>query len=400
MTKHNHKSILLLILLGALVIRVLFAFQTPAWQSPDEYPHYWVVDEIARTGNLPFSKPVFPSYESFQPPLYYLAGSVLIRLCPDNVPFTEEFVRPMTGLVMLRLFSVLLAMLTIWVSYRIFRKIPSLTDNDRLAGVAFLSFLPTFVGISSSVNNDALVIFLCAVSLYFSLRKQWNNKTAFLCGLWAGLALLAKVNAVLILPFVAFRIWQESDYRSSPTLRKLSICLAGWAIGAVILALRNYFQYGDFVAINPGFENRFDLSAGLFVRSLRNLTWSFWLAFGRFYQIRPGAIVFLLTALPIMLLSLIGWLRIYSDHRRWLQAVVGSLVIGVIVSLLYTFSYPEGNMTSWGKNLYPLLPLIAISVMLGLRSVLRRSSYVIPVIAVIIMAAGCIWALLKLSAMF
>ncbi|UCD94371.1 MAG: hypothetical protein JSU69_11515, partial [Candidatus Zixiibacteriota bacterium] len=157
--------------------------------------------------------------------------------------------------------------------------------------------------------------------------------------------------------------------------------------------------YGDLVAINPGFESQFSLSAELLGRALRNLTWSFWLAFGRFYQVKPGAIVFLLTALPIMLLSLIGWKRIYHDYIRWFQAVAGSLVIGVIISLLYTFSYPEGNMTSWGKNLYPLLPILALVMVLGLRSVSRRWSYAVPVTAIIIMAAGCIWGLLKLSAM-
>jgi 4-amino-4-deoxy-L-arabinose transferase-like glycosyltransferase len=395
----RYKLFLWLILLAALVIRVIFAFLTPAWQSPDEYPHYWVADEIARTGSLPYSRPVFPYYESFQPPLYYVAGSFLLRLFSDGAFFTEEYVKPMTGLLTLRLFSVMLAMLAIWTSYRILRKTPSLTKNDHLAGVAFLAFLPTFVGISSSVNNDALVILLCSISLYYSIRRRVDNKAAFLCGLWAGLALLAKVNAVLILPFLAFRVWQGADRRLSPALKRYSICLLAWAIGAIILALRNYSQYGDVMAINPGFESQFGFSVGLFGRALRNLTWSFWLAFGRFYQVNPGPVVYLLTALPIMLLSLIGWKRIYTDHQNWFHAIVGSLVIGVIVSLLYTLSYPEGNMTSWGKNLYPLLPLITVFFVLGLKSVSRKWPYAIPAITIAIMMAGCIWGLLKLSAM-
>jgi hypothetical protein len=72
----------------------------------------------------------------------------------------------------------------------------------------------------------------------------------------------------------------------------------GWLIPTLILVGRNYVDYGDPFSLNPGADRGFGLTLGNLVRAIRNLNWSFWLAFGHDYKTTPAPIVYLLTALP------------------------------------------------------------------------------------------------------
>ena len=114
----TRRLILALILVVYLVLAALFAFNTPAWQAPDEPAHYNYVAYVAENGGFPVlhfgdyphgyleeiktakfppDMPVTPiRYESHQPPLYYLLASPVYSLTRGN-------------LIALRLLSVLLA---------------------------------------------------------------------------------------------------------------------------------------------------------------------------------------------------------------------------------------------------------------------------------------------------
>ncbi|UCC45674.1 MAG: glycosyltransferase family 39 protein [Candidatus Zixiibacteriota bacterium] len=398
-TDKRYRTILLTVIAAALCVRVLFAVLTPAWFSADEYPHFWYAEQIARETSLPESRPVFPAYESYQPPLYYVAAALMVKLSPEMSVYSEEMNAPGTQLLILRLLSVLMGMVTILLMVRILDRLPDLTPADKLCGVAFVAFLPTYVGITSTVSNDAAVILLSTVSLYYCLHAQWTRRVAFLCGLWAGLALLTKMNAAILLPVIILRAWQVADRERSIAGRWVLIALGGWIIGAVVLTARNLIMYDGLLAINPGLPQEWTVSIPEVWGAVRNLTWSFWLAFGRLYRVTPAPIVYIVTAFPLMALAVLGWIRIYKRQFSLFALLGIGIGVAIAASLWYTLAYPPRVMTSWGKNLYPVLPLIAVFCVLGWRAISGRFSAAVPVVASVVLLTGCVWGLIRLAAL-
>ena len=388
-----------LIFLSALIIRLCFAILTPAWQSADEYPHYWVIEKIASTHALPESTPEFPSYEAFQPPLYYIIAAFVAELYPEKLTFSSTPASPPALLIMLRLLSVIAGVFILYFSYLIFKNIPDLKFKDILLSLLFLSFLPTFVGVTSTVNNDTFAILFSTISLYYLTQKKWDVNIAFMSGLWAGIAILTKLTSVVLVPVIAFRIITCSRGKINRMIKWGAASFLAWSIGAVILIIRNIIQYGSLPAVNPGVQTHFSISGGHFIWALRNLFWSFWMAFGRIYQVIPNPIVYLVIALPLTILAIAGWFRIYKDHDALLQLIAVAVFFSILSSLFYTFSYLPGTMTSWGKNLYPVLPFFAIFFVAGWNSVSKRFPSSLSISAVLMMLIGSVWALFQLITM-
>lgn len=395
MNPKSTPSSIWVLLLAAAVIRILFAVESPAWWSPDEYAHYWVAEHIALEGSLPTSSPVFPQYESYQPPLYYLLASLTIRVNPGELSDSEEPNPPPVQLILLRLCSVLISVVTIWIAYLIFRRIPAMTSEDKLLAVAFMAFLPTYVGTSASVNNDTLMTLLSTVSLYYAMNENPTGRTIFGAGFWAGAAILTKMNAIVLVPFILYRVWQTSNGKPGESLRRAIPALLGWSIGASILFIRNLVMYNDLLAMNPGIDRQLDLSPGNILRAIRNLSWSFWLAFGRRYRITPVPAVYILTALPLMLAAATGWVKSFGQRRRLASQIGLGIGLAITASLCYTLGYPAGNMTSWGKNLFVVLPLISIFMVTGWRTFSPRLGTFFPRFGILLLVAGSIWGLIK-----
>lgn len=391
--KFSENKTIALLFAAALVLRLGFVLATPAWQSPDEYPHYWVVHKIAAEHRLPASSPVFPAYEAFQPPLYYVvAGALLSPFHTGALRFTPEPAPPPGLLLLMRLLSVAAGLLTLYFSFRMMQRLTGPTPADRIAGIAFLSFLPTFAGLTATVNNDAFTVLLASVSLFVLVRPAVDARTAFCSGLWAGAALLTKLSALILLPVILFHLYQRQRAARPRQPRLYLAAGAGWAAGALLLTARNVLQYGSVLALNPGVGRAIDVSPGHLVWALRNLNWSFWLAFGRTYQITLPPAVYLFTVLPLLAAAGFGWLRLRRTHRDLLHLLLFAILGASVLSLGYTLLYPPGTMTSWGKNLYPVLPLAAVFFANGWNGVSRKISFA----ALVLMAAGCGWALLTL----
>jgi len=136
----------------AFTLRLAFTLGTPAWKSADEYPHFWVAEQTKENEELPYYGPAFPRYEAFQPPLYYVTAAAMLAAVPGEADYQETPAFPPLPLLALRLLSVLLGVATVWIAYRTFAEVPTLRNGEPLWCAAFLAFLPTYVGITSSVS--------------------------------------------------------------------------------------------------------------------------------------------------------------------------------------------------------------------------------------------------------
>lgn len=410
------------IVLLAVAIRLTLALTTPAWQNADEYPHYWVAEQIARDGRLPLSEPVHPRYEAFQAPLHYLALATLKwALWPETTPrFTYEPSPLFMELAVYRLFTVLLGLLVLAAAWRALSSPASGLDRwQALGALTFLALLPTFAGVSSAVNNDAAVILCSTLALAAALDGRMRST-----GTWLALAVLSKVNAVFLAAPIALLEairWADqargggvAGWDARLLWRRLWPVATGLAVAAAILAARNLWLYDELQGVNPGAPRDFRLDPAVAAWALRNLFWSFWYAFGRLYEQQLPVTGYLALAASLALLTgrgawvrwrahvagageggdsgnagnarvaasppvagaagregedsgnagaagggpwpaWIGWLARHPLQTLFLAGVP----VYVLASLVYTLSYPFGTMTSWGKNLYPLLLPIA-----------------------------------------
>ncbi|MBE0690858.1 MAG: DUF2142 domain-containing protein [Anaerolineae bacterium] len=261
------------IVVAYLAFALLFAVRTPDWQAPDEPAHYNYIAQIAQRGCCPMIEPgdwdeayldqlkadnfapalladlTAVQYEDHQPPLYYLALTPLYRLTNGS-------------LIALRLASAALGLIVVGCTYVAARQWRPGQPQIALAAAALVAFLPQYLGITASVNNDALAWALTGLTLVATLhhlRDTNVNETSGLraaagLGLLVGLGLLTKVSTLLLLavvPFALFLRWR----RTGAPVRYLVGGLAVFGLVALALAglwwLRNLGVYGvpDFLGL-------------------------------------------------------------------------------------------------------------------------------------------------------
>ena len=263
----SEKRFLTLILAIFLVLGTVYALVTPVFEASDELWHYPMVRHLADGNGLPVQ--VFDpaeagpwKQEASQPPLYYYVGAALtfwidtsdmehVRwLNPhvDNGVITEDGninlvvhdpgASPWQGTLLavriIRLASVLMGAVTIYLTYRIAGEVAPRRPEIALGAAAVNAFMPMFLFISGAVNNDNLAIPLASLALLLMMRRVGASRTAIwrwrkevqewgLLGVVIGLAVLTKEGTLGLLPmawgtaFVA--VWQQ--FQAAPRLTSL-----------------------------------------------------------------------------------------------------------------------------------------------------------------------------------
>lgn len=322
------------IVLTYLVIGVLFAVYTPAWQAPDEPAHYNYIHVVATQGALPVlqagdynqaqqtlaivarfgpgtSIEAF-RYEFHQPPLYYVLAAPLFRLTGG-------------ALLPLRLFSVFLGGLLLLVIYRAAMLI--VRPAIALGAMAFVAFLPMHIAMLAAVNNDSLAELLIAIMLWQCLRLLLRPAPGTLwpwlwLGIVTGLGLITKSTVYAMLPLLGVTLllaWRDS-YRHDPTWRRAASLTFAVTVPLLLLALpwwvRNLAVYGgaDFLGLNRHEDivfgqlrtSEFLAQEGWVSLGTRFVTWTFRSFWGQF-----------------------GWMSVLLDERIYTALLILSLAAGV-----------------------------------------------------------------------
>ncbi len=174
---------------------------------------------------------------------------------------------------LIRLASVLLGAGTVLCTYLLARTLLPDRPGIPLAAMAVSAFLPMFLFISASVNNDTLVTLLSSIALLMLVRLVQRGATPgqlVLLGVVIGLACLAKLGALGLLPLAALAIAlrafapsSEGPAAGGEVLRRARL---RWAVGAAALIflpalavagwwyLRNLRLYGDVTGLNAMLE--------------------------------------------------------------------------------------------------------------------------------------------------
>jgi 4-amino-4-deoxy-L-arabinose transferase-like glycosyltransferase len=288
-----HRRILYLILTGYIILATIYSIITPIFEASDELWHYPMVKYLADNGlQLPPQDPANPApwrQEGSQPPLYYIISAILTAgidtsdmeyvrrqnphadigiVRPDgnanmmvHRAEAEAFPWHATTLAVhvIRFFSIALGLGTVLITYQLAREIFPDLPIVALGATALNAFLPMFLFISGSVNNDNLsnllgnLLTLLTVRLLKVRDQQGLNwRTYALIGVVAGAGLLAKLNIGFLIPLVALGLLVASvrlrDWRpivmGGVISGGITIAIAGWWY------LRNQQLYGDPTGLN------------------------------------------------------------------------------------------------------------------------------------------------------
>jgi Dolichyl-phosphate-mannose-protein mannosyltransferase len=401
----HHERLIVIGLVALFVMMALGYSAGPVFEGPDESAHYLFVRDIFVVGLTPHFAPApvtdiyaYSRYEYDQPPLYYLAAGTLKLLLPDpdfikTLNFrnffdqlhedrssteifgrtgnyslnrwlhsrVEQFPYTQSGTALavhvLRLFSIVLATVSVLIGYALFRILWPARPDRRLLALGIVAFWPTLEYDSGLVNNDVMIGLMSALSLWLLLRQMRDGptwKSAAVLGAALGLALLSKPSGIVLAAPVGLAVvmnWKRW-WRYALLTLVIAIGVGGWWY------LRKAILYHDptglsSLALNPIAPGA--LNTNLIISRIAVIFTRFWARFGRGVLIAPPLpIDILFDVLTLIGVSgaVLGLARL-ARKQGWSMfrplRMQQGLVLGVYGVVLVVAVIVRGFQT-WGGN--------------------------------------------------
>ena len=438
-SKVTSRLVLAFILTSYVIVATLYAVQTPRWQAPDEPAHFNYVEHLATQRGFPVLEPGdyphqyleeiksarFPPhmsiapirYESHQPPLYYVLAALVYRLT-SRLGYDAQFLA-------LRLFSVLLGAIVLYLIYRVVRAVFEATDDEAgslahgeflaLVAAAFAAIVPMHIAMTAAINNDTLAELLLLLILWQAvrdIRSGLTHKRAIVAGMLLGLALLTKttlylpaLGTVVISALLPTRS-REHD-ASIATLMRVQHVLYALAISLLLAGpwfARNALVYGGFDVLGwrrhdmvvTGQLRTTDLlsqigAVGLAEQFVVTTFRSFWAQFGWMGVLVDGRMYQALALLSgVLVLGFMFYtLRLWRGEVRltaWQGRALLLLVVSFALSLFTYLGYNIKFVQHQGRYLFTALGPIAAGAALGLEEILRWRTARLLVAALLLFA--------------
>lgn len=349
---HRQQRTYFCIIIGLyLCLAIGYNLAIPPFETPDEHHHFFTVQQLATTRQLPVASPqTLARQEAAQPPLYYLVGALL--LSPMDVqdipiwynPFLDfntttttqnvnAFIHANTGsdswaVHWLRFYSSLLGAGTVLLVYASARLLWPASVKRPLFAMSLVAFWPQFLFIHSSVSNDSLITLLSSAVL-FQLIRLWakgvNNKSLLVLGGTIGLAIISKMTGLLLLPLALIvmggLLWQNGRSPKQILLASMRVVLpvvllSGW------LFWRNWHLYGDVTAVNQfvalaGGERPYTLAQ---VWHDMGRVWPSLFAFFGWMTVRPPQCMYTIWNGFVLFAVAGGALSLISAAKTWMAS--------------------------------------------------------------------------------
>lgn len=221
---------LYLIFLGGALLQIIYSMLTSYnvrqwdWRGHIEYINY-----VVQTFQIP---PVQLGWETWQPPLYYFAVALFVRV---QLGLGRSIDYLLTDIKFL---STLMTMVTlavgIWIARMLFSGKKDVSYTYIFSGV--LAVFPGLILFSSHISNDVPLLLFSFIFFAFLLRWWLYGKLSdwYLAVFVIGLGLLTKSNAIPLLgiAFISLLLWRGVDSRRKVRIFSLSLLLiffmTGW----------------------------------------------------------------------------------------------------------------------------------------------------------------------------
>ncbi len=420
-SRRTARSLLGLVIALYVVMGALYAIRTPPWQAPDEPAHFNYIAYLATERSFPvlqegdyphqyleeIKAARFPStmsiaalrYESHQPPLYYLLAAP-VYLLTSSMGLDSQ-------VLALRLFSVVLGAIGLWVLHQMALELSSdhaedARNNAAFAAAiatAFVAVLPMHVAMTAAINNDVLGELVLWCILWHALRairRGLDSRSAWAMGLLLGIALLTKTTIYLTVAGVlALLAWlalpEQPDETTALRIRSgylVRVVLVGLALAGPWF-LRNALVYGNLDilawqrhdAVVVGQLRTHDLLARLgswqfALHFMRTTFRSFWGQFGwmgvlidqRVYlalAVFSGVLAVAFAQLVVRVWR--GEIQPTTAQRRACAVLAGAAGLTVVTYLGYNIKFVQHQ----GRYLFPALGPLAIAVALSVMELLK-----------------------------
>ena len=362
------------IITAYIVLAMAMAARVPFGSAPDEVPHIQYVMHLCEQHSLPvLGRGSDAQFEFHQPPLYYvLCAPVYMISNGDDL--------------VVRMPSVLMGALTIWAVWWALGDVLGVKSRLRAPITSAIAFLPMFVFLTASVNNDNLVHLLFAIALGLGagiVRKGPTIGTVALLGIVAGLGGLTKLVGLILIPIGLIAIWL-------PTLNNREIrrrALIGSGIFFLIAMLlsgpwlvRNQIIYGDPFA-QAAFMKYFGtrnvtmagmLQSGFTPGGYMALVWKYTSCsllgvFGHMDLWLPSWMYAIYDV--ILLIGVIGMMVWYLRQREAAaiatRGAIGLWAASFLLVLLFFIKFNTQFFQAQARYLFPALPAIMAGIVLG-----------------------------------
>ncbi|NWG15954.1 MAG: glycosyltransferase family 39 protein [Chloroflexi bacterium] len=422
----GHRRILTLILAVYVLLAITYSVVTPIFEASDELWHYPMVRYLAQNGlHLPPQDPASPGpwrQEGSQPPLYYLLAAALTAgidtadmddvrrvnphadigvVRPDGnanmiVHRADPEAFPWRGTALavhiIRLFSVALGLGTVLVTYLLARTVFLDWPLVALGAATLNAFLPMFLFISGSVNNDNLSNLLgnLLTLLIVRLLKDAPSPSSHhdlrdyaMIGVVTGAGLLSKLNIGFLIPLVALALLVVSLRRrrwrplviGGAVSGGLTILIAGWWY------LYNWQLYGDPTGLNMFLQmvGRRAVPANLaqLWSERHSFTQAYWGFFGGVNVPLPDAVYLIFNLIGglgllgavifIIYAAACRWNRSHISQEMnalWLPAAV--TLIWPVVTFISYLRWTAETPASQGRLVFGALSALSLWMAVGL----------------------------------
>lgn len=220
-----HYLLWIIIFLG-LYLRWYHMEITPwTYRAPDVGGHVDYTQFVSKTWKIPF---VNKGWQSYHPPLYYYINAIAYKISP--LGFIDT----------LRTVSLLITFLWVGTIVAVGRLLFS-SNSAYLMRCAFTAVavaIPGAVFFGGRISNDPLVQLLFLLALYLALRwwetERWSYW--FLMQIAAGLAMLTKHNAVVLVAFCILLPFtrRSINFKTKMLLVGSVICIVGALNGSYL----------------------------------------------------------------------------------------------------------------------------------------------------------------------
>lgn len=281
---------------------------------------------------------------------------------PVVFPDLESVVR------FLRLFSVLLWLVNMGLSYLLLNRLQVRDKFARVFVMAAICLLPTYTFVSSVINNDNLLATLCSGLLCLLTYREPSLKRSLALGFLLGLALLTKQSAAvfpLVVVLISLLDGAAGRIKWSSVFWQLSIVTGTAVLIYAPWAFRNWHVYGTFAPELLSTPRKVWPSTPYGLASaVHNLIKTFWAVSG----VRNNAgYPFPLPGFFLLFLFCVAGIGSFRVERPDEPLVPGTVrpilnclflavVIEVLLALRFGFLFGMGQ----GRYLFLLLPVIAL----------------------------------------
>ncbi len=374
---------------GYILLALAFSLG-PIFEGPDEVEHYRFIRTFTQTWALPDPyTQVRAQYH--QAPLYYWLTVPLALLTNDTdfpqidgrhnpyYPFeigipgndnknlflhtrAEAFPYSESGTAravhLIRLLSIALGACTVLTSYAIFLVLWPSRPDRRLMALGLVAFMPQFLYLSGTINNDNLLYLLTTLTLFLLLRLRRDGPSrrwAVWLGVVLGAALLTKVNAAfLVFPVGLAILLDRRTWRYVPLIAVPILVIAGWWY------VRNTILYGDPTAVRVLLETwqRETIRSGQLALDvgLSRVPYgyqTFWARFGQgaVAVAQPIYGFFNLLTINAIIGSIVGIISIKARRMLLLRdRDGGSLLLVIVFGLSWVAALIYYASTAWSGN--------------------------------------------------